>query len=206
LFIPTNNTWMVDLAANYKVIRDELESFLRTTKSDLNSSYSHFSNNGGWKTIPLLFFTLKHPIFYASFPKTVALLQAVPELLGAEFSILQPHTIVRPHEGYSKQVMRSHLALKVPEGDIAFKTNNEQKKWKEGQFLAFNDGMLHEAWNKTDKERWVLMLDTPIPDSPYTAFDIAKYKLENLEDPVLLSLAPKEVWLEAFFNEHKEKN
>jgi hypothetical protein len=42
------------------------------------------------------------------------------------------------------------------------------------------------------------MFDIPNPLWGYTADQISKYKIDNIDDPFLLSMAPKETWLSAF--------
>lgn len=196
MFYTATNNWIYILENNYLLIKNELETYLiQQGKHNLSKYYSYSSNQNGWLTIPLIFFTIKNPATINLFPETIAILKKVPELITAEFSILEAHTSINAHEGYSKQVMRTHLGLKIPEGDLALKSVDEIKKWTEGKTLSFNDGELHEAWNNSEKERWVLMIDTPVPNSKYTAFDISKYKLENLTDKTLLSLGRKEEWL-----------
>lgn len=190
------HSWLTNLKSGYSVIREELFHFLRECPvSSLHNNYKAYTNKDGWRTIPLVFFTIENPEFITHFPKTHKIIQAIPELISAEFSILLPGTEIRPHIGYSKQVMRTHLGLKVPDGDIGFKTESESVSWEEGDTFSFNDGELHEAWNRTEEDRWVLMIDTPVPGSAYGAKEIARYKFENLTDEVLLRIAPKEEWL-----------
>lgn len=196
MYYNINDPWVELLKSNFISIRNELDHFLSTNKQNLNSKYTDYTNNLGWQTIPLIFFTIKNPDTYPKFPITTAILNKIPELIGAEFSILNPETVIKAHVGYSKQIMRTHLGLKIPRGDLGLKCNQTTVKWKNGDIFSFNDGFLHEAWNNSNNERWVLMIDTPIPTSKYSAKDISRYKLETLDDPILLQIASKEKWLE----------
>jgi beta-hydroxylase len=194
MFYSVNENWTKELHKNYLTILDELDAFLTQNKLDIDSKYSEYSANNGWKTIPLVFFTIKNNNTLSQFPMTKELLLKIPELIGAEFSILKPNTMIKPHIGYSKQVMRTHLGLKVPLGDLGLKCGDKTSHWETGTTFSFNDGELHSAWNNSPKERWVLMIDTPIPNSPYSAQAISKYKIENLDDKQLLAIASKETW------------
>jgi len=199
MFYSVKEKWVNDLISNYQIIKHELANFLEHNPSKLNANYSNYTNNMGWKTVPLLFFTIETELLLF-FPETSKILKNIPQLIGAEFSILTPNTEIKAHNGYSKQIMRTHLGLKIPNGDLGLTCEQETQQWKEGDTFSFNDGLLHSAWNKSNEDRWVLMVDTPIPESIYTAFDISKYKLENLNDKVLLSIASKETWLKWFEN------
>ena len=77
----------------------------------------------------------------------------------AGFSILSPGTIINPHEGFSSDVLRCHLGIKVPEGDCCLKVGGMIRKWKEGESFIFDDTIEHEAWNRTKDDRIVLLMD-----------------------------------------------
>lgn len=196
MFYNIDENWIKILESKHQVIKDELENYIYEKGYDsLKSFYSGYSSNNGWLTIPLIFFTIHNAELLNSFPETKQILKSIPELITAEFSILKANTIIQAHEGYSKEVMRTHLGLKIPDGNLALKCMNEDKQWKEGKTFSFNDGYMHEAWNKTENERWVLMLDTPVPNSTYSAKQIAEYKIDTLTDKTLLNIAPKETWI-----------
>jgi aspartate beta-hydroxylase len=46
----------------------------------------------------------------------------------------------------------------VPEG-CTFRVGGETRPWVEGQAFAFDDTIEHEAWNKSDELRAVLIFD-----------------------------------------------
>lgn len=96
-------------------------------------------------------------------------------------------------------VLRCHLPLVVPAGgSCAIRVGNETRQWKEGELMIFDDSFEHEAWNNSGEDRIVLMFDIPNPLWGYTAEQISRYKIEHLDDPFLLSMAPKERWLAAY--------
>ena len=51
-----------------------------------------------------------------------------------------------------------HLPLIVPPG-CAFRVGGETREWREGEAFAFDDTIEHEAWNKSQQDRAVLILD-----------------------------------------------
>ena len=92
-------------------------------------------------------------------PKTTEVLKRIPNLRTAGFSKLGAGAHIKPHKGYTDAVLRCHLGLVIPEGDCALKVEEIVYNWKEGKAFIFNDRLLHEAWNYTDSDRYVLLLD-----------------------------------------------
>lgn len=92
-------------------------------------------------------------------PRTTEILQKIPRLRTAGFSILRAGAIIKPHLGYTDAVLRCHLGLVVPEGDCALKVEDTVYRWEEGKAFVFDDTLLHSAWNRTNHDRYVLLLD-----------------------------------------------
>lgn len=80
-----------------------------------------------------------------------------PEVL---FSLLTPSTHIKPHHGVTNTRVVTHLPLAIPEGDCRLVVGGIEHAWREGQCVTFDDTFLHEAWNRTDQLRVVLILDT----------------------------------------------
>jgi aspartyl/asparaginyl beta-hydroxylase (cupin superfamily) len=74
------------------------------------------------------------------------------------FSALQPHTHIPPHNGESNARLIAHLPLIVPAG-CRFRVGFEQRDWKVGECLIFDDTIEHEAVNNSDELRVVLIFD-----------------------------------------------
>jgi aspartate beta-hydroxylase len=97
-------------------------------------------------------------------PETVAALSAVPQLHltgrcpSAFFSILQPGAHIPPHTGVTNIRTIIHLPLIVPD-KCGFRVGGETRVWAEGEAFAFDDTIEHEAWNRSDSLRAVLILD-----------------------------------------------
>lgn len=116
----------------------------------------------GWKVYGLFDFPQGLPIAanMARCPLTAALLaEHIPSHGAAGFSLLEPHTRIQPHVGYQGQFLRCHLGLEVPPGDCALRAAGETRRWEEGRVLIFDDRVMHEAWNLTEGERVVLLID-----------------------------------------------
>ena len=116
----------------------------------------------GWKVFGLFDFPHGQPLLagVAKCPFTARLIQTqIPNHGAAGFSVLQPRARIRPHQGYQGSFLRCHLGLDVPPGDCALKLEQETRRWQTGKTLVFDDRSWHEAWNLTDQERVVLLID-----------------------------------------------
>jgi ornithine lipid ester-linked acyl 2-hydroxylase len=112
----------------------------------------------GWNTFGLYAFGLKIEKNCDLCPETTWLIEQIPNLVSAGFSALAPGTHITPHTGYPEGVLRCHLGLVVPE-NCAIRVDTEVQAWAEGKCLIFDDTLEHEAWNKSEQTRVVLLLD-----------------------------------------------
>ena len=92
-------------------------------------------------------------------PKTAAAVESIPGMKTAGFSMLAAGCTIKPHVGYTDAVLRSHLGLIIPRGDCALKVGDTIHRWQPGKVFVFNDREQHEAWNRTDGSRYVLLVD-----------------------------------------------
>ncbi|HEX5959844.1 MAG TPA: aspartyl/asparaginyl beta-hydroxylase domain-containing protein [Rhodanobacteraceae bacterium] len=83
-----------------------------------------------------------------------------PEVL---FSILTPGSHILKHHGVTNTRLVTHLPLIIPE-DCAISVGGVEHAWQEGRCVTFDDTFEHEAWNRSDKVRAVMILDSWHPD------------------------------------------
>lgn len=92
-------------------------------------------------------------------PRTAALVERIPGLNSAFFSILAPGTHIPAHRGVTKGLITCHLGLIVPrDGDVRMRVRDRIVRWAEGETLVFDDTYDHEVWNDTDGTRVVLLI------------------------------------------------
>jgi len=102
-------------------------------------------------------------------PATIAALAAlpIPRIAGrspmALFSRLRPGTHIQPHHGLLNTRLICHLPLIVP-ADCALRVGSETRAWQEGRLTIFDDSIEHEAWNRSDTTRTVLLFEIWRPD------------------------------------------
>lgn len=102
-------------------------------------------------------------------PRTLAALAAVDQPVQqgrtpvAMYSLLKPHTHIPPHVGISNVRLVAHLPLVVPR-DCALRVGGTTHAWQPGEVCVFDDTIEHEAWNRSDELRAVLIFDVWHPD------------------------------------------
>lgn len=74
------------------------------------------------------------------------------------FSALAPKTRIPPHHGKTNARVIAHLPLIVPE-DCRLRVGFEERCWREGETLVFDDTIEHEAFNESNASRVVMSFD-----------------------------------------------
>jgi aspartate beta-hydroxylase len=75
------------------------------------------------------------------------------------FSIMRPGAQILPHRGVTNTRSVLHLGLVIPDGCALKLTEVQEIAWQEGRCFAFDDTYEHEAWNRSDTTRVVLLGD-----------------------------------------------
>lgn len=113
---------------------------------------------GGWKVFGFRY--LGQTIEHQFCPITRQLVDAIPDVTNAAFSVLKANSEIKPHVGYTDEVLRSHLGLICPD-NAGIKVGADEYNWKEGELVVFNDRIEHSAYNHSDQDRVVFILDFP---------------------------------------------
>ena len=170
---PEHFPWAADLEANWKTIRRELDDVLAYRDDlpnfqDISTDQATITDDDRWKTYFFFGYGFRSDANCDRCPETTRLLERVPGMTTAFFSILSPHKKIGAHRGPYKGVVRYHLALKVPEPTDAagIRVDDQIAHWTEGGSLFFDDSFEHEAWNDTDGVRVVLFMDVIRPLKP----------------------------------------
>jgi beta-hydroxylase len=162
--------WAKELEANWLVIRKEVDQVLQHNNAlpnfqDIMPRQQRISQDDGWKTYYFYAFGFQAKKNCERCPETWKLLQQIPGLKAAFFSILSPGKHIPEHRGKHKGLIRYHLGLIVPEpkSKCRIRIGNEIAYWEEGKSLIFDDTFPHEVWNDTDGYRVVMFLDIARP-------------------------------------------
>lgn len=80
-------------------------------------------------------------------------------IVNAGYSFMPAHCEIAAHEGYTGSVLRFHYGLKVPKGDCAIRVDKDVRHWADGDALLFDDTKEHQAWNRTNEYRMIIIID-----------------------------------------------
>ena len=158
------------LSDNWEMIRTEAEALLVNRAEipplgRISPDHRRIARDSSWKSFFLCGHGYKIPANCARCPATAALLDRIPGVVVAFFSIFEPGTHVPEHYGLTKALLNVHLGLIVPNGiyRCEIRVRDEIRRWSPGQLLIFDETYNHEAWNLTDQPRVVLFLHVRRP-------------------------------------------
>ena len=159
-----------DIEKNWETIRDEIQPLLRHRDAlpvfqELSPDQRKIAKDDNWHVFVLYGFGRKHEANCLKTPQTSALLDSVPRLQTAWFSILAPHYHVPAHRGVTKGILRCHLGINIPKKfeQCRMRVGDKICTWREGELFVFDDTYEHEVWNETDEERVILLFDFDRP-------------------------------------------
>jgi beta-hydroxylase len=158
--------WAKAIEAEWPKIRAELDRVL-TRKDELPGFHEiaadvrSISTDSGWKSFLICGYGLRSEQAIRACPETWRIVQRIPGLKTALFSIFEPGKHLPPHRGPYNGVLRFHLGLRVPEAPdkIGIRVGGQLCHWQEGRALIFDDAFEHEAWNLSGEVRVVLFVD-----------------------------------------------
>jgi aspartyl/asparaginyl beta-hydroxylase (cupin superfamily) len=79
------------------------------------------------------------------------------------FSLLRPGARIPPHSGLVNTRLICHLPLMVPP-ECGFRVGNDTRTPVEGKAWVFDDTIEHEAWNRSDRTRVILLFEIWRPE------------------------------------------
>jgi aspartyl/asparaginyl beta-hydroxylase (cupin superfamily) len=132
---------------------------------DVSVDQMKISKGNNWRTFILFGFGEKLEKNCRQAPVTTRLLEAVPNLQTAWFSILGPGYHIPAHRGVSKGILRAHLGLIIPKEaeKCRMRVGDTINVWRPGEIFVFDDTYEHEVWNDTKEERVILLFDFDRP-------------------------------------------
>lgn len=159
------------IRAELDAILAERESFPRYHDLDpLQYEISAVENPGKrWQVYMLNCMGMRVERNCARCPFTASLVDQVPDLFQAFFSILEGGKSIPAHSGIYRGYLRYHLALKVPrERPPRIRIKDHFHEWREGESVVFDDSWEHQVYNEADDLRVVLIVDVlrPMPAVP----------------------------------------
>ena len=160
--------WTARLAGQWQTIRAEAEALLPKLEAIpplrwVSPDHRRIEQEALWRSFFLYGYGYKAEHNCTRCPETTLLVETIPGLVSAFFSILLPGTHIRPHRGPSKGLVTCHLGLSVPPAGCFMKLDERTVSWREGEWLVFDDTYRHEVRNNTDMPRVILLVHVQRP-------------------------------------------
>lgn len=162
--------WTATLEANWRRIRAEAELVLRDMNRvppvrRVSPDHEGIARDDRWRGFILWGYGLRWERNCLICPETAALLETIPGLLSAFFSVMQAGAHVPRHTGPTKAILTAHLGIKVPANREAchMQIGNQDFSWSEGRMVVFDDMYPHEVWNRSGEDRVILLLHIKRP-------------------------------------------
>lgn len=167
--------WMEKLEAQTEVIAQEalallsgnsklIRPYVKMPEGSPASIWSTLDGSLDWGACFLWEYGVRNDPVCELCPGTAAALAEIPQTdipdkaPTAFFSILQAGGHIPPHTGVTNSRTIIHLPLVVPD-NCEFRVGGETRAWEKGRAFAFDDTIEHEAWNRSDRPRLVLIFD-----------------------------------------------
>ena len=159
------------LRDNWEVIRDEALAVMADRENvpplgKVSPDHRGIAPTSAWKSFFFGGYGYKAAANRARCPRTAALLDRVPNVVVAFYSIFEPGAYVPRHKGVTSGLINAHLPLIVPPpeaGRCEIRIDDKYYRWTAGEYLIFDETYEHEVWNDTPEPRVVLLLQVLRP-------------------------------------------
>ena len=156
------------LRDNWKTIRDEALQLSDAGQIDYPENVHDLTfvafRRRGWKRFHMKWYGEFLPSAKALCPRTVKLLEQVPGLNAAAFTMLPPGKKLGKHRDPFASSLRYHLGLVTPNDDrCRIWIDGHEYSWRDGKDIVFDETYIHWAENGTDQNRIILFCDITRP-------------------------------------------
>lgn len=154
--------WTAKVEENFEDVRTEVLSYIDSS-GDFSDAYNNYflATGSFWKSRSIIGWGL---VTTRNLPITLRLMTEIGAT-NCTISRLDPGHTINRHRGETNAFVRCHLPVLVPEpaSQVMMDVGGELRHWVEGKLMGFIDINPHQAFNKTTKERIVLIFDVIRP-------------------------------------------
>jgi len=164
--------WITELERHWQAIRDEALAIRAQeipSLGDISFDHGRIAQDRRWRTLFLKGYGYRMAGNGRRAPVTARLIEKVPGLVTANFSVMEAGGHIPRHFGMTKGMLTYHLALKAPREREKCRMHLEEGEtlhvlhWEDGQSFLFDDMFNHEVWNETDEDRYILLIQIKRP-------------------------------------------
>jgi len=156
------------ISDNWQTIREEAVRLFdegRIRSATANNDWGFYSFfKSGWKRFYLKWYDDVLPSAQALCPKTVALVQSIPSIKGAMFTVLPAGAKLGGHRDPFAGSLRYHLGLVTPNSEACrIVVDGVPCSYYDGKGFVFDETFIHWAENRTDTNRIIFFCDVERP-------------------------------------------
>lgn len=157
---PASFSWIAELEAKADTIRQELLELFEKRSQELRP-YPGRKAGSRWKSITLCAageVELENARFC---PETLAFIKSrIPGGTTREviISVMLPGMHIKPHSDDTMGMLTCHMGLSIPP-NCAIRGGGDLRIWEEGKCIVLDPNYEHEAWNRSEETRLLLLFD-----------------------------------------------
>ena len=134
VFDPREFDYLRPLEQNWRQVRDEVDAVVQHIDAipplgDVSPDHQRLDYTHKWRSFFLWGYGLRVDGNCARCPLTTSLVESIPGLLTAMYSIHQPGAHLPRHRGVTKGMLTYHLGLHIPEHDSGCYINVEDNDY-----------------------------------------------------------------------------
>jgi beta-hydroxylase len=159
--------WIPKLEARWEDIRDEavrIRAEEIPSLGEISFDHGRIAADRRWRAFFYKGYGYRMESNARRAPITAEMLEQVPGLVTANFSVLEAGGHIPRHWGMTKGMLTYHLAQNSPADRAKCRMTLEEGEathvlhWDEGHSFVFDDMFNHEVWNETDEDRFILLI------------------------------------------------
>lgn len=165
--------WIAELERHWEAICDEALALQPgrdiPSLGDISFDHGRIAADRRWRTFFLKGYGYRMAGNAARAPITAALIEKVPGLVTANFSVMEAGGHIPRHWGMTKGMLTYHLALRAPRDTEKARMHLEEGEtlhvlhWEDGKSFLFDDMFNHEVWNESEDDRYILLIQIKRP-------------------------------------------
>jgi beta-hydroxylase len=173
------------LRDNWETIRDEAialrdEGDIRASDKVDDLAFNSFFKYG-WKRFYLKWYDDYLPSARTRCPKTIELVDRIPEIHAAMFAYLPPGGELRPHRDPFGGSLRYHLGLATPNSDrCRIHVDDQVYSWRDGEAVLFDETYIHSVRNDTEMGRVIFFCDVERPLTSRVAGAVNRFMIRHV--------------------------
>lgn len=157
---PLREAWRTIRAEGERLLE---EGWVRPATAHDDIAFNTFFRRG-WTRFHLKWYGTPLPSARRLCPRTVALLESIPEVNAALFAVLPPGGRLGAHRDPFAGSLRYHLGLRTPNSEACrIEVDGVPYAWRDGEDVVFDETYVHSARNDSDTPRLILFCDVARP-------------------------------------------